>query len=1605
MKTPPRLARFACTAILFGAVMNGYSATTDLGSAPLVTSPSSSVLPNVFLMMDDSGSMAWDYMPDNAGNFGNGTFGAASSQCNGVFYDPNITYSPPVDSTGASYANSSFTSAWNDGYNPAGGSTDLSTSFRPTGGTAAPAYYYVYTGTQTSEKQKDYYNTSSTFYRECNTTANGAITATITVSGNTSTSVTRITVNGTTITSGATSASSNSGRVATRIANAITVAGYSATANGDTVTITGTSTAVGFSPVVTDDGGGMSFTVTQFANGGGVFTKVVVGATSGPGGTDERTNFANWWSYYHTRILMMKTATGKAFNSIGSGFRVGFATINNNSNGVLALDTFNQTQKDAWYRNLYGATTGNRTPLREALADVGRMYAHKLPSTNANSGLTSSLPDPIQYSCQQNFTILTTDGFWNGSTTYDLAGNTVGNQDYFEPRPMYDGANIVSTTTTPYTTVQQRQTVTTGVVTDYTWSGEVTSTGAACSQTAIPISSTTSAPMSDNNHSIALGLSRTNPDSSRCSNLAANAWICRGGNNNGSPAVSQSAVTDSNGMTWKLVSDVSGNTGCVTDRSAFGSGYSTTKGACQQRFAITGYYVVTTPYTNIERISGGTSTSVDAYTATQQTTQTTVNGVVGPVSALTPSTLTYTFTNNVSTSSTPPTSDVLLGWVAGTATQVCTPTASLPANTPYFTWDTPQYTTVTTAGTSTTTIISTAGPTAGTPTTTGTSSGGTSDTLADVAEYYYITDLRTAALGNNLSGATSPTGVSGTDISTNNVPSSGLDTAAHQHMTTFTLGLGARGRMIFDPAYESATSGDFYSVKQGSTANGTTVCSWQASGNCNWPTPGSDQIENIDDLWHAAVNGRGTYFSAANPTGLATALSNALAGVSARTGSAAAATTSNAFVTQGDNFLFRSTFVSQQWTGELMRQQLNVTTGAVMPAIDWSSQAKLDANASRTVYFFDSGQSSKLSLFTLSNLNAAGLGANFDATHVAPLSQLCTVGATCMARWAPNTNYSVGNVFNNGTTWYKVNTAYASGATFGATDTSNTSVVAGPEGLNLVAFLKGDRTYEGAVTDTINGKYYRQRNHVLGDIVDSETAYVKGALSPKFADPGYASFITSMADRQAMVYVGGNDGMLHAFYATDGTMDSATGHAAASGGVSVTGGDEAWAFIPTAVMPALYKLADKNYGNQHQYYVDGSPVTADICVSNCTVAGSAVWKTILVGGLNGGGTSYYALDITNPAHPTALWEFTDANMGFTYGNPKVVKLKTGQWVALFTSGYNNTAGDGQGYLYVVDAYTGALVTGINGTGVIGTGVGSVTTPSGLGRLDALLEAPGINVTAKAVYAGDMLGNLWRFDINGDIGAAGYDAQLLATLRGPGGNIQPITAKPLLSMVDSNLVVYIGTGRYLGSSDLLDTNQQSFYAIKDAFPTGTTASVAILGNPRTQGSFVQQTQTLTTCPVGSPANICTAGQSVVISTRQAVSMSSNGGWFFDFPIAGERVNADPAIIDGTLVFNANVPLTSACSVGGDSYQYQLDYRTGGPVTASTSGVVSTKLGNEISSRPVVTSLMDGTNLACTQGSGANSPECRKIWKNDNGSGPGGIRGAATRKSWRQLVEVQ
>ncbi|BCM26145.1 pilus assembly protein [Methyloradius palustris] len=838
---------------------------------------------------------------------------------------------------------------------------------------------------------------------------------------------------------------------------------------------------------------------------------------------------------------------------------------------------------------------------------------------------------------------------------------------------------------------------------------------------------------------------------------------------------------------------------------------------------------------------------------------------------------------------------------------------------------------------------------------------GTSNTLADVAEYYYKTDLRTYSLGNCVGAPV--TAADGTTTinnaicanaspdSLNNVAPTGADLNTAQHMTTFTLGLGASGFMQYTQKYansvENGGSPDYASVATDTTAvPASGICSWQNSGTCNWPFPLTNDQSGIDDLWHAGINGRGDYYSATDPTSLANSINTALSTVNNARGSSTGLSTSSANVTSVDNFAFSTSFASGSWDGEVIRKQIDPNTGLTTSRIDWAAQSKLDNRSvsSRVIYTFDStNTSTNLKNFTVNNFgtdprfNKATL--TNSTTGIAQFT--CAKAVPCI----PSTSQDA-----------------AAGAA-------------------LVNYLIGDRSNEGAVTD--NAKYFRQRSHVLGDIVNSPVTYV-GPPKYSYADAGYSKFAADKANRLSLAIVGANDGMLHAFRA----QGSATAEAALKATIADPGdaakataniqaqnsdisqgidaGQELWAYIPSVLLKDLYKLASKDYSTYHRYFVDGIQEVGDICTSSCDSTDNAVWKTILIGGLGGGGRVYYALDITDPNNPKALWEYSTPNLGYTYGNPQIAKQSDGKWVVLFSSGYNNvpdatsTGGDGVGRLFVVDANTGIptqtqTTSGVSTVGV-STGFGSTASPSGLSKIVAQVTNGNTDASMKAVYGGDMYGNLWRFDTNQLTSTSPVPfipfkstAQLMATFKDTAGNLQPLTAKPTLGIVDTYTVVYAGTGAYLDATDVAKVTTQSFYAVKD--PGTTTASgTAIYSDPRS--SFVQQTQSVGTCPLGISALICTAGDPVRTSSSNLVDYTTKGGWYFDLPVAGERANTDPSFDLNLLIFNTNIPTTLACNLGGYSFQYQVDYRTGGPASGSTSGVVAFKLGNQLASGATV-----------------------------------------------------
>ena len=919
---------------------------------------------------------------------------------------------------------------------------------------------------------------------------------------------------------------------------------------------------------------------------------------------------------------------------------------------------------------------------------------------------------------------------------------------------------------------------------------------------------------------------------------------------------------------------------------------------------------------------------------------------------------------------------------------------------------------------------------------------GPKNTLADVAAYYYGTDLRTDAL-NNCTGATVPPATAGSVLCTstdpmNNVRVSANDPNAFQHMVTYTLGLGASGYMKYSDTYSVDTTGDFPTVKgnspyapsDGITANpGAGVCSWQTTDLCNWPVPKPNEQTTIDDLWHAAVNGHGAYYSAGDPESLSAGISAALTGVAGAAGTISAPSFSTSNLNRSDNYLFSSSYVTSDWVGDVVRYRVNPYSGRLLPVVDWSAQSKLDAKATRTIYTFDASvATTKLKAFTSANYATNNY---FNKPHISTsptgLTQfLCASSEICLSATDQDTSHAAG--------------------------------------ANLVEYLRGARTNEGTEID--NTKYYRLRQHLLGDMVNAPTVYV-GKPYREYLDPGYATFKANSASRKAVVYAGANDGMLHAFAAkgnstTEAAIDAyslayeayagdtdnaayltavntaaATASAALSSDTSI--GQELWAYIPSMALPNLYKLADKKYKDKHRYFLDGPAVTADICVSDCNSA-SSVWKTILVGGLARGGRGYFALDVTDPDNPKALWEFTDTHLGYSYGNPQVTKLSDGTWVVIVASGYNNipnddgSGGDGVGRLYVLNAATGVQVSGLS---PISTGYGSTTSPGGLSNINAMVVDPSTDNTVLAVYGGDLGGNLWRFDVNGSVGPSGYEAQLLAVLKDGSGNRQPVTTKPTVSLVKGQKVIFVGTVRFLDTSDVTDTSQQSMYAIKDPWTTGGAASTAIFDNPgddrvasaSNSKGFVKQSLSWHDCPTGTSSSICNSPARVMKVTRNSVNFATDNGWFIDFINDSERLNTNPALGLGMLTMVTNAPSLLACDVGGKSYIYFLDYETGGYIVSATNpgGVGGYQLANSFASAPtivvrsspdggiaapVVMTVIQDTSKYVGPGSAGNSPS------GGSGSGSSGnpcVGPACTtdpptvtnisplqRSSWRELI---
>ena len=646
-------------------------------------------------------------------------------------------------------------------------------------------------------------------------------------------------------------------------------------------------------------------------------------------------------------------------------------------------------------------------------------------------------------------------------------------------------------------------------------------------------------------------------------------------------------------------------------------------------------------------------------------------------------------------------------------------------------------------------------------------------------------------------------------------------------------------------------------------ANQRTTETALGNGALEWPQPipfvNRPDSSGVDDLWHAAVNGHGDFVNANAIEDVKLGIGRILAGVSNLPGTrTSVGFVSNTFGASA-NFIYRPRF-EQSWSGSLAKIEINPVTGAalVQPPT-WDTATRLKA-----VTDVAGGWLTGRRIVTM---NESGVRIPF--------------------------------------LWGSLSAGQRDSLAPGKPDARIQSIV---------AFLRGDRTKEGERV----GKLRLRAPSPQGDIVDSSPVYVGRPSAPYLEanDPGYTAFKAAFNGRLPHVYVGGNDGMMH-------VIDDANGN-------------ERWAYVPTPLFrgglarpldpvpndpkTGLGALAYQDGalpGFRHHFYVDLTPKIVDVD-ANARPSGPA-WRTLLVGGLGKGGNRYFALDVTDPAAVTneataaskILWEFPPVGdvdpvreMGYTYGKPIIAKTRAfgGAWLVMVGSGYNNPSGVGK--IYFLNANTGAVEH------VMATGVGSnPANPAGLAH-PAGYTLDFHDQLAEQLYAGDLLGNFWRFDVSTALPwpAPGVLARLVAPAAG--GN-QPVTTPPEIKIDVNNGIdrwVFIGTGKLYDESDLAVTQRQTMYAIRDGTAS---APGALPGTPIEQGvtaGFIELD------PL-DPTN------------KFGLANVPDKGWYHNLPV-GARIVVPPQAALGVIAYVVTKPpSTDLCAIGLPVTIYAREYGTG------------------------------------------------------------------------------
>ncbi|MCB1672760.1 MAG: PilC/PilY family type IV pilus protein [Gammaproteobacteria bacterium] len=713
----------------------------------------------------------------------------------------------------------------------------------------------------------------------------------------------------------------------------------------------------------------------------------------------------------------------------------------------------------------------------------------------------------------------------------------------------------------------------------------------------------------------------------------------------------------------------------------------------------------------------------------------------------------------------------------------------------------------------------------------------------------------------------------------NQVATTILDDNNKQHMVTFTVAFGVSGDLV-------DTDNDNYPNPP-------------LAENGDWGNPFSTEPEKIDDLWHAAFNSKGYFVSAKSPEEVINALAVALSEIADRVGSSASVATNTGSLKAG-SAIFQARFDSSDWRGELLKYDIN-PDGSIQPEPEWDAGDILDAqnfNTGRELITWNP----EIDVIPGGSPEGKGIPFRFPSDYSSPntSSELST--------------QQIENLFAN--------------APYSITTTNSAERAENQDfGEDILNYLRGDTANQSI------GRGFRHRNSVMGDIVNSDPKYVgpPGFRYPDSMESNvYSDFADSWENRQGVVYVGGNDGILHAFSSETGA--------------------ELMGFVPNAVYQNLAELATNDY--IHRYFVDGSPNVVDAYFAGMldpVTSASGTWRTVLAGGLGAGGQAIYALDVTDPgtfdesnAGDIILWEFDDSDdqdLGYTFGKPQIAKMADGSWVAVFGNGYNNTESDGHssstghGVIYIVDIQDGSILKKLD------TQAGSSSTPNGIAT--PLLIDENADYVVDYIYAGDLEGNLWKVDVTSSSPASwdfhsyssGAPEPLFNTASG-----QPITTQPQAAFHPDKLggfMIYFGTGKYFEIDDNESFGQttQAFYGIWDKNQSGYDhVSSSDLLVQTIQDQHVEYFDTdddgvddreylLRDMSDNEIDWDVHKGFKLQLQPQKIEGIANSSNF-------GERQVSNAIVRGGRIIFSTLLPSQLECEYGGMSFLMELDYRDGG-----------------------------------------------------------------------------